>query len=121
MVEAEHLCQRIGIMTSGELRCIGPLSRLKELYGEEYRISVCCDRSDHERVFDFMQTNFPSANLESKFAETVYYRLAATDMKLSHFFQTMKQEAAGAGIKDWSVAQASLEEVLIKMAERELQ
>jgi ABC-type multidrug transport system ATPase subunit len=39
MEEAEALCQRIGIMAKGALRCLGPALRLKELYGSGFKVS----------------------------------------------------------------------------------
>lgn len=34
MEECEALCQRIGIMVSGRLRCLGTAQRLRSVYGE---------------------------------------------------------------------------------------
>eukprot|EP00941_MAST-03F_sp_MAST-3F-sp1_P002476 g2476.t1 len=40
MDEAEALCTRCGIMTSGKLRCIGTPQRLKNLYATGYRLQI---------------------------------------------------------------------------------
>ena len=40
MEEAETLCQRIGIMAKGALRCLGNPLRLKDLYGTGFKIFV---------------------------------------------------------------------------------
>ncbi len=42
MEEAEVLCNRIGIMAKGTLRCIGPLLRLKEVYGRGFKLNFSC-------------------------------------------------------------------------------
>lgn len=34
MEECEALCQRIGIMVSGRLRCLGTAQHLRSVYGE---------------------------------------------------------------------------------------
>lgn len=44
MEEADVLCNRIGIISSGILRCIGPSVRLKTLYGGGYHLFVSCHR-----------------------------------------------------------------------------
>ncbi|CAG8568180.1 5409_t:CDS:10 [Diversispora eburnea] len=38
MEEAEVLCNKIGIMAKGTLRCIGPQLRLKEIYGRGFKL-----------------------------------------------------------------------------------
>lgn len=40
MEEAESLCDRIGIITKGNLRTVGDQFKLKEIYGKGYFISV---------------------------------------------------------------------------------
>jgi ABC-type multidrug transport system ATPase subunit len=38
MEEAEALCQRIGIMAKGTLRCLANPTRLKQIYGSGFKI-----------------------------------------------------------------------------------
>ena len=40
MEEADVLCNRIGIVSEGILRCVGPQVRLKSLYGGGYHLFV---------------------------------------------------------------------------------
>ncbi|TPX55599.1 hypothetical protein PhCBS80983_g05191 [Powellomyces hirtus] len=40
MEEAETCCQQLSIMAQGTLTCIGPLLRLKQLYGSGYKVHV---------------------------------------------------------------------------------
>jgi ABC-type multidrug transport system ATPase subunit len=40
MEEAEVLCNRIGIMAKGALRCIGLIPHLKDVYGKGFRVSL---------------------------------------------------------------------------------
>jgi ABC-type multidrug transport system ATPase subunit len=40
MEEAESLCDRIGIITKGNLRTVGDQFRLKDIYGKGYFISI---------------------------------------------------------------------------------
>ena len=42
MEEADVLCNRIGIVNKGVLRCIGSQSRLKRLYGGGYHLYINC-------------------------------------------------------------------------------
>lgn len=43
MEEAENLCDKIGIITNGNLRTIGDQFKLKEIYGKGYFITVSVD------------------------------------------------------------------------------
>jgi ABC-type multidrug transport system ATPase subunit len=49
MEEADVLCTRIGIITNGTLRCVGPQVRLKSLYGRGYHIYINCHK---DRYFE---------------------------------------------------------------------
>lgn len=45
MEEADVLCNRIGIVTDGILRCVSPQVRLKTIYGGGYHLFVNCHKS----------------------------------------------------------------------------
>jgi ABC-type multidrug transport system ATPase subunit len=47
MEEADVLCNRIGIVTDGTLRCIGPQVRLKTLYGGGYHLFINCHKAKY--------------------------------------------------------------------------
>ena len=40
MEEAEALCDRIGIINKGILRCVGSQQELKENFGQGYRLTI---------------------------------------------------------------------------------
>lgn len=44
MEEADVLCNRIGIVNDGILRCVGPQVRLKSIYGGGYHLFVNCQK-----------------------------------------------------------------------------
>lgn len=44
MEEADVLCDRIGIVNQGILRCVGPQVRLKSIYGGGYHLFVNCQK-----------------------------------------------------------------------------
>lgn len=47
MEEADVLCNRIGIVTDGILRCVGPQVRLKTLYGGGYHLFINCHKAKY--------------------------------------------------------------------------
>jgi len=44
MEEADVLCERIAIINLGVMRCIGPQTRLKNLYGIGYHLFINCQK-----------------------------------------------------------------------------
>lgn len=116
MDEAEALAQRIGIMISGRLHCLGTLLHLKQKFGEGYKVVVQCDPAHAPKVQEFMLKTLPNSYIEDQYAGTMFFRSTAKNLQLSQFFQQMNKMAPVVGIKDWSLNQASLEEVFLKMA-----
>ena len=47
MEEADVLCNRIGIITNGVLRCIGEQVKLKTLYGGGYHLYINCHKEKY--------------------------------------------------------------------------
>lgn len=50
MDEAEALCDRIGIINKGLLRCVGTQKELKEKFGKGYRLTVSMKEWKGERA-----------------------------------------------------------------------
>jgi ABC-type multidrug transport system ATPase subunit len=62
MEEAEALCNRIGIMADGALRCLGNSMRLKELYASGFRVYLSAPDENLDKAskydFNFVLKNF---------------------------------------------------------------
>ena len=52
MEEADVLCNRIGIVTDGILRCVGPQIRLKTIYGGGYHLFINCHKSKYIKLLE---------------------------------------------------------------------
>ena len=51
MEEAESLCDRVGIITTGNLRTVGDQFKLKEIYGKGYFITISVDMNkEHSKI-----------------------------------------------------------------------
>lgn len=125
MEEAESLCDRIGIMVAGKLRCLGSPQRLKSKYGEGFRIVLSCNpdamtSDSNARVEKLMKSLVPLAMLEGAFPNgTFVYRVQhSEDLQLSTFFPSMEKLKYSYGITDWALSQASLEEVFLGLVSR---
>lgn len=118
MEEAESICQRIGIIARGQLKCIGTLIHLKNKYSQGYQLRVSCDQTHRDRVHEWMLDSLPNIELHGSFAGTQVFRWTQPEeANLSHVFSKMDKEGKKVGIKDWCIQQATLEEVFLKLAE----
>lgn len=50
MEEADTLCNRIGIITTGVLRTVGPQTTLKKKYGGGYRVTVSTIKEERKLI-----------------------------------------------------------------------
>jgi len=80
MEEADVLCNRIGIICKGVLRCIGPQVRLKTLYGGGYHLSINCHKGAKLGRRISLRNSLPQE--ESK--EDVPIRKISLDPKAAH-------------------------------------
>lgn len=133
MEEAESLCDRIGIMKKGRLCCIGTISRLKELYGSGYRVSISVHSTTQtaasSNVESFIRNILPNAVLEYKSASHFVFCVQHIEVRLSHLFAMMDSQDErskyglsrrdGYGI-NWSVSKSSLEEIFLKIVKPNL-
>jgi ABC-type multidrug transport system ATPase subunit len=80
MDEAELLCNRIGIVALGVMRCLGNQLHLKNKFGEGYNLKINFDPEYEPQVIKFITDNFPAANLTG-------------DFRGSHFVSLCKQKS----------------------------
>lgn len=50
MEEVDLLSDKIVILVDGTSRCVGSSLKLKNLYGEGYKVNMICDTSDTKEV-----------------------------------------------------------------------
>merc|ERR1711988_1984631 len=98
MDEADALCERIGIMSHGLIRCVGTNLHLKNKYGNGYKIEIRFVKEALETANTFVMNIIPKAAV------------------LSEVFRAMQDRNDSIGILDYGVRQTSLEEVFLKIA-----
>ncbi|KAJ3301174.1 hypothetical protein HDU76_005822, partial [Blyttiomyces sp. JEL0837] len=116
MEEAEALCQRIGIMAKGTLRCLANPLRLKKLYGTGFRVFF---NTDEERTYEatqFIEGILPKGWVKmDSFATNTSYEFPPSPGILPFLFETIEAQKQKHGILDWGVSQTTLEEVFLKV------
>ncbi|ORY99506.1 P-loop containing nucleoside triphosphate hydrolase protein [Lobosporangium transversale] len=127
MEEADILSDRIAIMTSGRLRCIGTSLHLKELYGSGFRLNIsskpgklqeACESIELKVLKSFKYTRV------DKFTNASTYEIELLNQdqeyvnghgQLSKIFSYLSRPDQFPAIEDWGLSQTTLEDVFIKI------
>ncbi|KNE54506.1 hypothetical protein AMAG_00477 [Allomyces macrogynus ATCC 38327] len=116
MEEVEVLCQRIGIMAKGTLRCIGTQLRLKELYGAGFKLTFIT-KPEYMEVASaqVMKLLPPNATVIDSFATSKTIEFLPGEGDIARCFDSLQTHAAEWHIDDWGLSQTSLEEVFLRL------
>ncbi|KAK1195197.1 ABCAA protein, partial [Pygoscelis papua] len=93
MEEAEAVCDRVAIMVSGQLRCIGSIQYLKNKFGKGYLLEIKVmdpERTDllHAEILKI----FPSAARQERFPYFLVYKVPMEDaLPLSQSFSKLEE------------------------------
>lgn len=115
MEEADTLCTRIGIMSKGNLKCLGSNVRLKNKFGEGYSLKVNFSPENEELTTGFVKKILPTASPEESFAGNITYRIPSAGFAMSELLTQMIQHKDDAKILDWGVSQTTLEDVFLNI------
>ena len=125
MEECEALCNRIGIMVSGEFKCLGSLQHLKSRFSEGYSIDLRFSDGKGNAVMEALRAKHGDigAEIVETHATEIKLRVMNPEMKLWRIFdavEALKQsDDDDARIDDYSVSQTTLEQVFIRFAKEQ--
>lgn len=124
MEEADTLCNDIGIVTTGKLRCIGNSVYLKNTFTDGIKLQIVLEESSisSEEFLKILEDKLDRVRLESEFEGTVVLIIGDKDkdgekVPLSRVFEIMYRliEDERNLIKDWSISLGSLEDVFLNV------
>uniref|UniRef100_A0A8D1QD88 Cholesterol transporter ABCA5 n=1 Tax=Sus scrofa TaxID=9823 RepID=A0A8D1QD88_PIG len=115
MEEAEAVCDRVAIMVSGQLRCIGTVQHLKSKFGKGYFLEIklkdCIENLEVDRLQREIQYIFPNANRQESFSSILAYKIPKEDVQsLSRSFSKLEEAKHTFAIEEYSFSQATLEQ-----------
>ncbi|RMZ55176.1 hypothetical protein APUTEX25_005454, partial [Auxenochlorella protothecoides] len=116
MEEANILCDRLGIFVDGQLVCLGTPKDLTTRFGGYYVFTIMTPAEEGESAHRLVLSMSPNARQTYSLAGTRKYELPVSDVTLAGVFEAMTTAAAHLTILDWGIANATLEEVFIKLA-----
>lgn len=144
MEECEALCTRIGIMVNGRLQCLGSSQHIKSRFGAGYQIEARTtqvspaatqqtpafdgeedeplepdtQQSNVDNVTACLSTVIPSEHLHvnEKHGGYIRYSVEAAHLDLAKCFECFEKNKEALGVTDYSISQASLEQIFIQFA-----
>lgn len=127
MAEAEELCDRIGVLVHGALRCVGAPRELTARYGATLVLTLSLASTGRAADADAFVRAALSPSAERTYGggsgddgggggRTLKYHLPLVDVDLPTAFEALSAAPPALGVVDWSVASMTLEEVFIRLA-----
>merc|ERR1712228_467146 len=122
MEECEALCHRIGIMVSGQLRCLGTSQRLKKRYGKGFQLDVNIDIGKQDILTEELNVEFDqSVEILEKHDENVKYKIYGNqqnvNLSLADMFEKLEKINEKIDMDGgYSLNQTTLEQIFIAMA-----
>ena len=142
MDEAEVLCDRIGIIIKGEMKCLGTQFELQTNYGKGFKlclnlrhISIEGENKDvfgavkveeeksRERinvVSAFITNIFNRAKPVESYKNTLIFEILNQDFDPHLLFEKLKDNKEKLEITNWGISQVSLEDIFIRLTEKEV-
>ncbi|KAL3284218.1 hypothetical protein HHI36_018381 [Cryptolaemus montrouzieri] len=129
MEECEALCTRIAIMVNGNFQCLGSTQHLKSKFAEGYSVTLKIrkpensrglEHSDTSNIESFISTNFPNCELREKHQELLTYYIKDKNLTWSKLFGVLETAKGHLDIEDYSVGQASLEQVFLTFTKKQV-
>ncbi|XP_073435875.1 ABC-type organic anion transporter ABCA8-like [Dendrobates tinctorius] len=121
MEEAEAVCDRVAIMVSGKLRCIGSIQQLKSKFGKGYLLEMKV--KDSQRVDEIHQEIsriFPQADRQDRFSSLLCYKIPMDNVQsLSQAFSQLEEAKRIHEIEEYSFSQPTLEQVFLDLAKEQ--
>ena len=117
MEEAEVLCDRLGIFVDGNLVCVGNPKEITSRYGGYLVFTLSVPEAQAGAAQELVWGQLSArARLTYCVGGTMKFELPTEEVSLSRVFDVMAGLKEQVRVLDWSVANATLEEVFIKFA-----
>ncbi|XP_021514207.2 ABC-type organic anion transporter ABCA8A-like isoform X2 [Meriones unguiculatus] len=121
MAEAEAVCDRVAIMVSGRLRCIGSIQHLKSKFGKEYLLEM---KVKNPLQVELLNTEimrlFPQAARQERYSSLMVYKLPREDVQpLSQAFFKLETVKQSFDLEEYSLSQSTLEQVFLELSKEQ--
>lgn len=130
MDEADALCDRIGIMTQGQLRAVAPVAQLRARFGRVIQLTFIAKLSKEQKsvleevqMYDarldaFLKSFHPNLVLRSAVGPSRVYVIDKSQVaEISKLFEYMQLGLDQGLYLEWGMSQTSLDEVFCYISE----
>ncbi|XP_036124242.1 ATP-binding cassette sub-family A member 6-like [Molossus molossus] len=114
LAEAEAVCDRVAIMVSGRLRCVGSIQHLKSRLGQAYVLELKVRETArvalvHAEILKL----FPQAMRQERNSSFLTYKLPMADAHpLAQAFHKLEAVKHNFDLEEYSLSQCTLEKVI---------
>uniref|UniRef100_A0A667IBB9 ATP binding cassette subfamily A member 9 n=1 Tax=Lynx canadensis TaxID=61383 RepID=A0A667IBB9_LYNCA len=121
MAEAEAVCDRVAIMVSGRLRCIGSIQHLKSKFGKDYLLEMKVKTPTQVKPLHCeILRLFPQAARQERYSSLMVYRLPVEDVRpLSQAFFKLEIVKQSFDLEEYSLSQSTLEQVFLELSKEQ--
>ncbi|KAF6298956.1 hypothetical protein mRhiFer1_008980 [Rhinolophus ferrumequinum] len=121
MAEAEAVCDRVAIMVSGRLRCIGSIQHLKSKFGKDYLLEMKVKTPTQvEPLHTEILRLFPQAARQDRYSSLMVYKLPVEDVKpLAQAFFKLETVKQSFNLEEYSLSQSTLEQVFLELSKEQ--
>ncbi|XP_045038405.2 ATP-binding cassette sub-family A member 6 isoform X2 [Desmodus rotundus] len=121
LAEAEAICDRIAIMVSGRLRCIGSIQHLKSKLCKDYILELKVKETSQETlVHTEILKLFPQAARQERHSSSLTYKLPVVDVHpLSQAFRKLEAVKHNFNLEEYSLSQCSLDKAIVELSEEQ--
>ncbi|NXW78458.1 ABCA9 protein, partial [Hirundo rustica] len=104
MEEAEAVCDRVAILVSGQLRCIGSIQYLKNKFGKGYLLEIkVTDPESADVLHAEILKIFPGAARQERFPSLLVYKIPMKDaLPLSQSFSKLEEAKRSCSLEEYS-------------------
>ncbi|XP_042658487.1 ATP-binding cassette sub-family A member 10 isoform X1 [Tyto alba] len=118
MEEAEAVCDRVAILVSGQLRCIGSIQYLKNKFGKGYLLEIKVKDPEHTDLLHAeILRIFPSAARQERFPSLLVYKIPMEDaLPLSQSFSKLEEAKRNFNLEEYSFSLNTLAQVFLELS-----
>ncbi|XP_008120205.2 ATP-binding cassette sub-family A member 10 isoform X1 [Anolis carolinensis] len=123
MEEAEAVCDRVAIMVSGQLRCLGSIQYLKSKFGKNYLLQIKVKGVEEGELLNtrILQI-FPRAARQERISTLLIYKVPMEDaLPLSKAFSMLEEAKQSFNLEEYSFSLNTLEQVFLEVCKEQEQ
>ncbi|XP_032994804.1 ATP-binding cassette sub-family A member 9-like [Lacerta agilis] len=121
MEEAEAVCDRVAIMVTGQLRCLGSIQYLKSKFGKNYLLQIKVKGVDHGELLNtHILQIFPHAARQERISTLLAYKIPMEDaLPLSKAFSMLEEAKRSFSFEEYSFSLNTLEQVFLELVKEQ--